>query len=201
MKPPNKEIIMKRPLTALFFGVILFSRVCSVYATTVEYSIHQLNPNSWEYMYTVKNDTPLANFSDFVIYFPEVSGSTVFDYSNILITANPDSTNWNIIANEPSAIGLGGYIDALSAIPLAAGASVGGFKVTFDYTGSVAPGSQQFDIFNPSFDLIDTGRTVLAQQESTIPEPSILLLLGMGLSVWLFGKKKDRVNYMCEIRN
>jgi len=193
---------MKRLLTALFFGVILFSRVCSVYATTIEYSVNNLSGNSWEYMYTVKNDTALANLSDFVIYFPEVSGSTVFDYSNITITGNPDSTNWNISAAQPSAIDLGGYIDALATLPLAAGAAVGGFKVSFDYTGNGTPGSQQFEIYNSSSQLpIDTGNTVFAQQEPTVPEPSTLLLLGLGLTGWLFGRKKRRVNSMCEIQN
>jgi hypothetical protein len=192
---------MKRPLIALFFGVILFSRVCSVYAATIEYSINNLSGNSWEYLYSFKNDTPLGDFSVFTIYFPEVSSSSAFDYSNISIIANPDATNWNMFAAAPSAIELGGYIEALSMSPLAAGASVGGFKVGFDFLGIGTPGSQQFDIFNSTYDLIETGSTVLAQQSPTIPEPSILLLLGIGLSGWLVGwQKKGCVNSLCEIQ-
>jgi hypothetical protein len=52
----------------------------------------------------------------------------------------------------------------------------------FDWLLDGAPGSQRFDIIDPtSFALIDTGFTSLAAPATSVPEPAPLALFGVGL--------------------
>jgi hypothetical protein len=162
------------------FFVLSFLLISShAMATTIYYDLTNLGGGTWEYKYTVENDTA-SDIWDFVIYFSAVSDPSVFDYSNIMVTGNPDLTNWDIITAEPSVPDLGGYFDALALnTPIAPGDSLDSFKVSFDYAGTGVPGAQDFDIYDYDFNLVDRGTT----QQSSIPtpEPTTCLLVVAGL--------------------
>src|ERR1035438_10562265 len=58
------------------------------------------------------SDLEASGLYVFDIYFPSVSSTAAFNYSNITATANPDSTNWSTTVFPPSAPNLGGIYDA-----------------------------------------------------------------------------------------
>ncbi len=58
-------------------------------------------------------------------------------------------------------------------LPIAESTTESVFSVSFDWLGEETPGSQFYEIVNPdTFETIDSGWTV--------PEPGMLLLLGLG---------------------
>jgi hypothetical protein len=144
-----------------------------VYATTISYDLANLGGNQWEYTYSVANDSLGSAIEEFTIYFG------VGFYDNLAVTSSLASWDQLAINPDPS-IPADGFYDALTlATGIAPGATEGGFSVSFDWLVAGIPGSQPFDVVNPStFDVLDSGTTVTT---TPIPEPGTLLLLGSGL--------------------
>jgi hypothetical protein len=119
---------------------------------------------TWEYSYTILNNDIKGGLYVFDIYFPSISGPDSLLYSKITETANPDSSNWSTQIFIPSAPDLGALYDAGTlTTPIALGDSLSGFSVSFEYSGTAASlGSQFFEIYDTSYDLIETGYTGLA---------------------------------------
>lgn len=164
----------------LFYGVIVSVWITNCVAgsmTWVSYEAEELGGGHWKYTYEVSNidlsvnSTPAA-IKEFTIWFD--SGL----YSNLVVTtAAPLSNGWDEIVWQPEPVldDDGGY-DALVSLlnpGIAAGQSVKGFSVKFDWLGQGAPGSQRYEIISPdTFEVLDAG--------NTIPEPATMLLLTLG---------------------
>ena len=59
-------------LKTTFIGALSLSSIATANATIIEYTSNDLGAGKWEYTYTVTNNTSLVDFSDFVIYFPNI---------------------------------------------------------------------------------------------------------------------------------
>jgi hypothetical protein len=135
-------------------------------AATIDYQASNLGGNSWEYSYTITNDTLGAALEEFTIFFE------VGLYENLAVTAS--ATDWDSLVVQPDG-GLpdNGYFDALAqggGIPVSG--SLGGFKVSFDFLGAGTPGAQPFDIVDPdSFVILESGST------AAVPAPPAGLIL------------------------
>jgi len=144
-------------------------------ATSVSFDVAHIAGNTWEYSYTVANDTLATDIEEFTVWFD------VNLYENLIATATP--ADWDPLVIQPDP-GLpdDGLYDALALVAgIAPGGSLGGFSVQFDFLGMGTPGSQPFDIVDPfSFALIDGGRTI-STAGPAIPEPSTFVLLAVGL--------------------
>ena len=134
--------------------------------TTITYNVDSLSANSWQYIYSVINDTLGADVEEFTIYFD------LTRYANLAVTASP--AGWDSLVVQPDP-GLpdNGFFDSLAlGAGIAPGAGLSGFAVSFDYLGGGAPGAQPFDIVNPvTFAILESGTT------SGVPEPGTLVLL------------------------
>ncbi len=157
---------------AIFTGLVFLAllSVQPARASIIDYAITDLGGGNWEYLYTVRNDTLGVDIEEFTIYFDY----TLYD----LLSVGSTPAGWDplVIPPENDPFGLDGFYDALALFPLpgiAPGGSQGGFSVTFAYLGLGTPGSQPFEIVDPStFELLDFGQT------SLVPVPA---------AVWLFG--------------
>lgn len=139
-------------------------------AATITYDVTSITGNTWEYNYTVNNNTLGFNIEEFTVYFD------FGVYENLSLITAP--ATWDPLLVEPdNFFSNDGSYDALALnAGIAPGYSLGIFSVRFDYLGAGTPGSQYFEIVNSStFDVLDSGRT------SPVPIPAAVWLFGSGL--------------------
>lgn len=144
-------------------------------ATTITYdvtSIPSATGNTWEYNYTVNNNTLGFDIEEFTVYFD------FGVYENLSIASAP--ATWDPLVIQPDSFeGTSdpGFYDALAlGTAIAPGNSLGIFSVRFDYLGEGTPGSQFFEIVDTStFAALDSGQT------SLVPVPAAFWLFGSGL--------------------
>lgn len=138
--------------------------------TQIRYDIADLGLGQWQYTYEVENLSFPEPISEFTIWFDYGK------YDNLAITTqDPPANNWNEIVwqPEPFLADDGGYDAHVIGLNIGIGESAAGFSVSFDWLGTGSPGSQFYEIINPTtFETIDSGWTV--------PEPATLLLLIVG---------------------
>jgi len=166
-----RELI--RPIFAL---VLLSSFAATANATKIDYTLDHLSGNTYQYNYTFVNDTLGFDLDAFSVYFD------VALYENLAVTASP--ADWDSIVIQPdTGLPADGLFDTLAlGLLLAPGDSLGVFSASFDWLGgSVGPGDQFFELYDVNFDLIDSGMTTLAGGSQTVPEPSSILVLFLGL--------------------
>lgn len=153
------------------FIAVLFFFFIAIHtnAVTVSYDLVSVGGKTYEYIYTVTNNSMVVPVQEFTIWFPE----QLYQALEIM-TPIPLSNNWDEIILEQSGFGLPLGYDALAIDNgVEFGESVSGFKVRFNWLGEGLPESQLFEIIDPdTFGVIDSGQT--------IPEPASLLLLGLG---------------------
>jgi len=157
---------------------LMITVVKTVSATMIQYDVANISGNTWEYSYTVNNDTLGIDIDEFTVYFD--SG----DYTNLSLPSAPGT--WDPLAVQPdNFMNNNGFYDALALSGgIAAGISMGGFSVRFDYLGAGTPGSQLFEIVDPSdFSILDSGQT------SVIPvPPAIWLFIAGGFGLFRFAR-------------
>ncbi len=170
---------MKKILTLSIAAVLFIGITTTANATTINYDVSNLGGNTWEYNYTVQNDSMAGDIEEFTIWFDYAL------YDNLVVTS--PLLNWDEIVIQPDTfIPDDGFYDALAlSSGIAPGASETGYSVSFDWLGTGAPGSQLFEIIDANtFDIIDSGNT------SAVPEPSTFLLIGAGLMGMALIRKK-----------
>jgi hypothetical protein len=144
--------------------------------------VRDLGGGSFEYEYSVTNDTLAVDIEEFTIFFE------VGLYENLSATSTP--ADWDPLVIQPdTAIPDDGFYDALALVSgISPSDTLGGFGVSFDWLGSGTPGAQFFEVVDPiTFAALDSGTT------TPVPEPATLLLLGSGLvSLACFRKRVKR---------
>ena len=181
-----KKIVRLMITTFLYFFLLIPVAISG--ATTILYEATDLADTTsgedlWQYTYTV---------SDFV--FDTDYGFTIFfDYQLYTNLEDPPpsvNSEWDTIVWQPDlSIPGGGDDGAYDALALADGASLAdSFTVSFVWLGSGTPGAQPFDVYDPSFNTIDSG------QSAPVPEPATILLVGSGLIGLVVGLKKKAKN-------
>lgn len=181
-----KNKITKKFVQNIICTVFLYSIPLTSQATLIEYDVQNFAGNTWEYTYTVTNDTLASDIELIDVFF------TLGLYENLAPTVTP--AGWDPLVFQPDpAIPADGLYDVLALfVPgIAPGDTLGGFGVQFDFLGTGTPSDQFFEIVDPfTFAPVDSGST---QASSTgpapVPEPSTIWLAGIGL-VGLFGARK-----------
>jgi hypothetical protein len=151
-------------------------------ATSISYSASNMGAGEWDLTYNVTNNSLTVPISELTIYFnPAV-------FSNLAVGPTQPSA-WDspvAVPADPAFLpDLSGYaffdtVASNAGIPV--GASLGGFTVVVDYTGSGVPSSQIFQVVDPSnFNILDQGQTQRSGSGVSVSEPSPVGLLAIGL--------------------
>ena len=145
----------------------------------VTYTATDISGNNWQYTYTLTNTLASGNIGELTVFY------TLGSYSNLSVGSS--TGNWSPLVAQPDAsIPADGFFDVQATdAGLAKGASVGGFTVDFTWLGTGTPGSQVFNIVNPTdYSTVAAGTTTLAGAQAA-PEMdagstagAITLLLG-----------------------
>lgn len=174
----HRKII--RGLLAIFW-IALFPINGS--AATIHYTPTFIGGVQWKYEYVVTTALGDPNVDEFSIFFDPAL------HANLSVATTP--LGWDSLVIQPdTVIPADGLLDALAlASGISAGTSLGGFAVLFDFLGTGTPGTQPFDIVDPTtFATIQTGFTSVAAvvpPTSDVPEPSALLLTGLAIALLL----------------
>lgn len=150
----------QRRLSILLGACAFLAIFRSATAATIFYEAQSLGGDSWQYTYSVTNDSLGVPLEEFTIYFDR----TV--YSNLAVTAIP--SGWNGIVIQPDLeLPADGFFDALAdGSGIAPGATVSEFSVSFDFIRPGEPAEQSFDVVDPdTFEVLESGNT------TTVPAP------------------------------
>lgn len=164
----------KRLFFGLICGLVCGELVFGTGSTEISYATTNLGSNQWQFTYQVTNLALSAPINEFTIWFDYGS------YQNLAITTlDPPAGNWDEMVWQPElGLGNGGYDAMAISLGIGPGEMETGFSVRFDWLGTGTPGSQFYEILNPSdFSRIDSGMTI------PIPEPNTLMVIlaGFGL--------------------
>ncbi len=176
---------MKSCFLAGAIFLFLFTTACpGGLMTEIRYETADLGSGRWQYTYEVTNISLTSAVEEFTIWFDYGS------FENLSIeTPDPPAGDWDELAVQPEPILLDdGYYDALTLdTGIGIGEMVSGFSVSFDWLGMGQPGSQFYEIIDPAtFETLDSGYTV--------PEPTTILLLGLGGLIFHIKRRQETEN-------
>jgi len=157
-------------------GISLALLATSANATEIAYAASNTSGTTWEYNFSVTNDTLSVPISDFDVYFDALTISNITPVSQPADFAGPSAAEPSV---PPSP--LPGFVNYLASdAGIAVGATAGGFIVDVTFSGQGTPGAPTFDVLDASFNTLDAGSTKPSGGVA-VPEPSTLGLLGAGL--------------------
>ena len=185
--------ILAYPKT-LFLAAIL-SLPLTAPAAIITFQLDSLHPTS-QLNYSV---TAGANekINEFTIFFnPSL-------YKNLTVATSP--TAWDSLVIQPdTGIPANGFFDSLNnGAGIQGGTTLDGFAVSFLYTGTGMPGSQDFEIVNPmTFATLSSGRTTAFEiapplspppqpPTTNVPEPATIGLIGLAAILLASQRKRD----------
>jgi len=176
---------MKRFIFLMFVicsFAILTLPVGNAHATSIIYEAVDLanttpGEDLWQYNYSVSDYTFNADYG-FTIYFDYNL------YGDLEDSPTSPNSDWDVLTWDPDTVlPDDGVYDALASVNGASLADL--FKVDFIWLGQGNPGSQPFEVYDNTWNVIESGNT------APIPEPGTILLVGSGL-LGLVGLKRKQ---------
>jgi hypothetical protein len=139
-------------------------------ATSIGYDLTLVAGNTWQYDFTIGNDSLGVPIDEFTLFFDLGS------FSNLVVTASP--AGWDPLVAQPDpGLPQDGFVDWLALLGgVAPGDTLSGFQLQVDFSGPAQPGAPLFTVVDPNtFDTLDRG--VTASNAAPIPEPGTVALV------------------------
>jgi hypothetical protein len=149
----------------------------SAQAALIEHSASSLGGSAWRYDYRVVNSGPALSFDEFTVYV-DAPG-----ISNLSVLASP--AGWATVVVQPDPLLPDvGYFDAVNTSgPVAAGATITGFSVSFSAQPGFVPGAQRFEFVQSApFAIVQSGMTRASVSQVPLSVPPLLLAASLGLA-------------------
>jgi hypothetical protein len=168
--------VMKRYLIIALLLLCLGPPLSTANATVITYQATVIDEAAglWQYDYYLDEWTYGA-FSGFIIFFPSDLYLLNYDFDHGVL---PPAVNddWDPLVFQPGYSGGPFEYDvmALTENPSLADP----FSVEFTWLGTGSPGSQEFGIYDSSYDIVESGKV------APVPEPATLSLLIAGLGAF-----------------
>jgi hypothetical protein len=156
---------MKRSLSLVFLCASFALTPIVADATVITYDAVQIGGSTWQYDYSVTNNSLSAPIDEFTIFY------SLAKYSNLTVQRSPGS--WDSLVAQPDPLlPSSGFFDSLAiAGGLAPGKTLSGFSTQFTYKGTGAPGSQLFNIVDSNtIAILDFGNTQPGRGGMAAPE-------------------------------
>jgi hypothetical protein len=171
----------KQFLLVLFFALLAVTSTRSLAdPLSVTYVATQISGDEWQYDYTLSG--PFAVGDDLAVYFPLATSSALND----LQTGGSD---WTTFAFQPDpALPADGEFDMLANVDNPSLAPT--FSIQFIFSGTGSPGTQNFVLYDPDFNIVTSGVTQPAGELSPVPEPATFVLLGSGLAAMARARRR-----------
>lgn len=175
-------------------------------ATTIEYTDTDNGGDNYTLQFKVFNDTLTEDIEWFSIYFGQttdgLSFSNVFEFSGFSpdedgLGPEPQPADWDSYSFEPSAIDMPGQFNSdalISGITPGPGSFLGGFTVSFNWTGTGSYDNLYFEVGNfdavGDYNTLDDGYTE-KPGTAPVPEPATMTFLIIGLAgLGIFRKRE-----------
>jgi len=152
---------------------------------SISYTLVPMGGNSYKYVYSITNNGTLTGSAPVQLFDILFDTSQYQESSLQIVTPANLNAQWSqeILTGIPPAVPAA--YDALAlAGGVPAGTTVTGFAVQFTWLGSGTPGSQPFQIYDPTtFTLLQSGQTTSAPV--SVPAASVLslILISFGLAL------------------
>lgn len=177
-------------------------------SSPIFYEVENVGGDTWQYTYSVGNETGsiidwFTIFFDPALYLFDLVVDP-FGFEEVDPNVLDGPAGWDLFAAPPDFFFPGspdnseglfdvcGFVDdflpCFGNAAVNPGALVGGFTVRFDWLGGPGstPGSQPFTLFGEDLPATPT----LFTQPVAVSEPGSLTLLGVGLLLLLFGRRR-----------
>jgi hypothetical protein len=159
--------------TVLAWCALVLGGMCgTASATSIEYRLSNVSSNTWQYDFTVNNDSLGVEVDEFSIFF------ALGGFANLQVVAQPGSWD-NVVLPPDPLLPADGLFDffALGA-GIGAGGSLAGFDVQVDFFGAGVPGGTPFTIVDQNNFAVplDSGMTTPVGGVTPVDEPGTLSL-------------------------
>lgn len=163
---------MKRSLIAAVVAACSLSASLAQ-ATVISTAYTSLGGNAWMADFSILNDGSPAAFAGFTIDLPSAT--------NLVLLGSPGTwDSW--VAQADTGLQDDASFDSSvfqAGDALAVGQSIGGFKVSFNYTAGAMPGAMPFITYDADYNTLSVGLTTV----TAVPEPATTVLAALGLGV------------------
>lgn len=165
-------------LGACFILLLSFQGVAST--ISIQYSLSPLGGNVYSYIYSVTNDGSLPGGASVRLFDVLFDPSLYQESSLLIVTPSGLQSQWTeqFLTSVPPLPEAFDVYAPSGGIP--SGQAVFGFAVQFTWLGSGVPGSQPFEIYDPTtFQMLQSGDTF---DGTFVPEPSSFGMIALVLA-------------------